>query len=95
MPEELIEDKNGMKIRKLAELRTVTNKDYEDAMLSRVDEFKEKKGEKSQFNDTIQNTFFKALSTALDLKVQVDKALGKENLKKLQKAIDDILLLGL
>jgi hypothetical protein len=95
MPEALIEDKDGMKIRKLAELRTSTDKDYEDAMLKRVDEFKEKKGEKSQFNDVIQNTFFKALSTALDLKVQVDKALGKENLKKLHKAIDDILLLGL
>ncbi|MFX1452325.1 MAG: hypothetical protein ACFFCM_15915 [Promethearchaeota archaeon] len=95
MPEEYVEDKNGMKIRKLAELRTVTNKDYEEAMLKRVDEFKEKKQEKSQFNDALQNTFFKAFSAALDLKVQVDKALGEENLKKLHKAIDDILLLGL
>ncbi|MFX0000168.1 MAG: hypothetical protein ACFE9Q_14485 [Candidatus Hodarchaeota archaeon] len=95
MPEEFIEDKNGMKIRKLAELRTVTNKDYEEAMIRRVDEFKEQKKEKSQFNDVLQNTFFKALSTAFDLKVQVDKALGEENLKKLHKAIDDILLLGL
>jgi len=95
MPEDVVEDKNGMKIRKLAELRTVTNKDYEEAMLKRVDEFKEQKKEKSQFNDVLQNTFFKALNTALDLKVQVDKTLGEENLKKLHKAIDDILLLGL
>ncbi|MFX1593347.1 MAG: hypothetical protein ACFFB6_13900 [Promethearchaeota archaeon] len=95
MPEEFVEDKDGMKIRKLAQLRTSTAKDYEEAMLRRVDEFKEQKGEKSQFNDILQNTFFKALSTALDLKVQVDKALGKDNLKKLHKAIDDILLLGL
>jgi len=95
MPEELVEDKDGMKIRKLAELRTVTNKDYEEAMLRRVDEFKAQKKESSQFNDVLQNTFFKALSTAFDLKVQVDKALGKDNLKKLHKAIDDILLLGL
>jgi len=95
MPEEFVEDKNGMKIRKLAELRTVTDKDYEAAMLKRVDEFKETKKEKSQFNDVLQNTFFKALSTALDLKVQVDKALGEDNLKKLHKAIDEILLLGL
>ena len=95
MPEEFVEDKDGMKIRKLAELRTVTNKDYEEVMLKRVDEFKETKGEKSQFNDVLQNTFFKALSTAFDLKVQVDKALGEDNLKKLHKAIDDILLLGL
>ncbi|MFX1391453.1 MAG: hypothetical protein ACFE9Z_15420 [Promethearchaeota archaeon] len=95
MPEEYVEDKDGMKIRKLAELRTVTNKDYEEAMLKRVDEFKQTKQEKSQFNDVLQNTFFKALSTAFDLKVQVDKALGEDNLKKLHKAIDDILLLGL
>ncbi|MFX1418191.1 MAG: hypothetical protein ACFE9N_04630 [Promethearchaeota archaeon] len=95
MPEEFVEDKDGMKIRKLAELRTVTDKDYEEAMLKRVDEFKEKEKDKSQFNDVLQNTFFKALSTALDLKVQVDKALGEDNLKKLRKAIDDILLLGL
>ncbi|MFX0038735.1 MAG: hypothetical protein ACFE9C_06720 [Candidatus Hodarchaeota archaeon] len=95
MPEEIIEDKNGMKIRKLAELRTSTAKDYEDAMLKRVEEFKDVKGDKSGFNNMLQNTFFKALSTALDLKVQVDKALGEDNLKKLRKAIDDILLLGL
>ncbi|MFX1365356.1 MAG: hypothetical protein ACFE9Y_10620 [Promethearchaeota archaeon] len=95
MPEDLVEDKDGMKIRKLAELRTVTNKDYEEAMLRRVDEFKEIKKEKSQFNDVLQNSFFTALSTAFDLKVQVDKALGKDNLKKLHKAIDEILLLGL
>ncbi len=95
MPEEFVEDKDGMKIRKLAELRTVTNKDYEEAMIKRVDEFKEQKKEKSQFNDVLQNTFFKALSTAFDLKVQVDKAIGEDNLKKLHKAIDEILLLGL
>ena len=95
MPEEFVEDKDGMKIRKLADLRTVTDKDYEEAMLKRVDEFKQTKQEKSQFNDVLQNTFFKALSTALDLKVQVDKALGEDNLKKLHKALDDILLLGL
>ncbi|MFX0144500.1 MAG: hypothetical protein ACFE9C_10515 [Candidatus Hodarchaeota archaeon] len=95
MPEEIVEDKDGMKIRKLAELRTSTAKGYEDAMLKRVEEFKDVKGEKSGFNNMLQNTFFKALSTALDLKVQVDKALGEDNLKKLRKTIDDILLLGL
>ncbi|UCC20999.1 MAG: hypothetical protein JSV62_06870 [Promethearchaeota archaeon] len=95
MPEEFVEDKDGMKIRKLAELRTVTDKDYETAMLRRVEEFKEKEKDKSQFNDALQNAIFKALSTALDLKVQVDKALGEDNLKKLRKAIDDILLIGL
>ncbi len=95
MPEEIVEDKEGMKIRKLAELRTSTAKDYEEAMLKRVEEFKDVKGDKSGFNNMLQNSFFKALSTALDLKVEVDKALGEDNLKKLRKAIDDILLLGL
>ncbi|MCK4370963.1 MAG: hypothetical protein KAW03_07830 [Candidatus Lokiarchaeota archaeon] len=95
MSEEYVEDKDGMKIRKLAELKTITTKDYEEAMLRRVEEFKHAKGQDSQFNDILQNTFFKAFSTVLDLKLQVDKTLGEENLKKLQKAIDDILLLGL
>ncbi|MFX0104783.1 MAG: hypothetical protein ACFE75_04780 [Candidatus Hodarchaeota archaeon] len=95
MPKDFVEDKDGMKIRKLAELRTSTAEDYEDAMLRRVEEFKEVKGDKSGFNNFLQNSVFKAISTALDLKVQVDKALGEENLKKLHKAIDDILLLGL
>ena len=95
MSEEYVEDKDGMKIRKLAKLKTVTTKDYEEAMLRRVEEFKHAKGQDSQFNDFLQNTFFKAFSTALDLKLQVDKTLGEENLKKLHKAIDDILLLGL
>ncbi len=95
MSEEYVEDKDGMKIRKLAELKTTTTKDYEEAMLRRVEEFKHVKGQDSQFNDFLQNTFFKAFSTALDLKLQVDKVLGEENIKKLHKAIDDILLLGL
>ena len=46
MSEEIVEDKDGMKIRKLAELRTNTAKEYEEAMLRRVDEFKDIKGDK-------------------------------------------------
>ncbi|KKN18280.1 hypothetical protein LCGC14_0957420 [marine sediment metagenome] len=95
MPEESVEDKEGMKIRKLVELRTDTAKEYETAMLSRVNEFKVKNAGESQFNDVVQNTIVKAFSTILDLKLQVDKALGEENLKKVRKVIDDILLTGL
>jgi len=95
MSEEFVEDKDGMKIRKLTELKTSTAKEYEDIMLSRVEEFKNKNAEKSQFNDFFQNTFVKAFSTILDMKLEVDKALGEENIKKVRKAIDDILLLGL
>ncbi len=95
MPEELVEDKDGMKIRKLAELRTDTAKEYEEAMLKRVDEFKEEYKEKSQFNDFLQNTIFSSLGTLLDLKVKADEVLGEENLKKVHKIIDNILFFGL
>lgn len=95
MSEEFIETKDGMKIRKLAELRTTTAKEYEEVMLSRVEEFKNKNKEKSQFNDFFQNTLVKAFSTILDLKLQVDKTLGEESLKKVRNVIDDILLAGL
>ncbi len=39
--------------------------------------------------------FSSRVSVALDLKLEVDKALGEENLKKVHKVIDDILLMGL
>ena len=95
MPEESVTDKEGMKIRKLVELRTNTAKEYEDAMLSRVDEFKDKNAGESSFNNVVQNTIVQAFGTILDLKLQVDKALGEENVKKVRKVIDDILLTGL
>jgi hypothetical protein len=95
MPEEVIETKEGLKIRKLAELKTNAEKDYEEAMLKRVEYFKEQNEKKSGFNSTLQNTFFKAFSTALDLKVNFDKALGEENLKKIHEVIENILLFGL
>ncbi|MFX0019277.1 MAG: hypothetical protein ACFFAK_07785 [Promethearchaeota archaeon] len=95
MSEEIIETKDGLKLRKLAELKTSAEKDYEDAMLNRVEYFRKKNEKKSGFNSTLQNTFFKAFSTALDLKVNIDKALGEENLKKIHEVIDNILLFGL
>ena len=95
MSDELIEDKDGMKIRKLVELRTSTAKEYEDVMLSRVEEFKDIKGDKSGFNNAIQNTIVKTFSTILDLKLEVEKALGEDNVKKIREALDNILLLGL
>lgn len=64
-------------------------------MLSRVEEFKEKNAGQSQFNNLVQNTNVKALSIILDVKLQVDKILGEENLNKVRKVIDDILLTGL
>ncbi len=95
MSDDNVEIKDGMKIRKLTELRTNTAKAYEDAMLSRVEEFKVKNKNESQFNDVIQNTIVQAFSSLLDIKLQVDKVIGEENLKKVHKVINDILLTGL
>ncbi|MFX1586636.1 MAG: hypothetical protein ACFFC1_00660 [Promethearchaeota archaeon] len=95
MSEEIIETKDGLKLRKLADLKTSAEKEYEDAMLNRVEYFKKKNEAKSGFNSILQNTFFKAFSNALDLKVNIDKALGEENLKKIHDVIDNILLFGL
>lgn len=95
MSEEIVEDKDGMKIRKLAELRTNTAKEYEEAMLRRVDEFKDIKGDKSGFNNILQNTLVSGVDFFLGLKTKVDESLGEENVKKVHKILDNILLLGL
>jgi hypothetical protein len=95
MSAEFIEDKNGMKIRKLVELKTTTADEYQQAMLDRVDYFKKKNQEKSQFNSVIQNTVINAVTTILNVKENIDKAIGEENLKKVHKILDNILLFGL
>jgi hypothetical protein len=95
MSSEFVEDKNGMKLRKLVELKTDTAKEYQDAMIGRVEYFKKKNQEKSQFNSVIQNTIINSLTTILNLKQNIDKAIGEENLKKVHQVIDNILLFGL
>ena len=95
MTDNVIETNDGMKIRKLAELRTNTAKEYEDVMLSRVEEFKNKNAGSSSFNNTVQNTIVQAFSSLLDIKLQVDKVIGVDNLKKVHKVIDNLLLVGL
>ena len=95
MSDEYIEDKDGKKIRKLVELKTSTAKEYEQIMLDRVEEFKNKNAEKSVFNNFVQNTLVTGVGTLLNLKVKVDEALGEDNLKKMHEAIDKILLIGL
>jgi hypothetical protein len=64
-------------------------------MLKRVEYFAKKNAEKSVFNNLIQNTVVKSLSTILDLKVKTDKAIGEENIKKFNKAVEELLLFGL
>jgi len=91
----MVEEESEFKIRELIELDTTTAKEYEEAMLKRVDYFAKKNAEKSIFNNFIQNTVVKGLSTLLDFKVKIDESLGEENLKKVNDVIDKILLLGL
>jgi hypothetical protein len=95
MVDEVIKTKDGLKLRKLVELKTTTAEEYQDAMLDRVEYFKEQNQQKSIFNSTIQNTVVQGLSTMLNLKVQVEKALGEDNMKKVQEFIDQFLLFGL
>ena len=95
MSDEYIEDKEGKKIRKLVKLKTSTAKEYEQIMLDRIEEFKNKNAEKSVFNNFVQNTLVTGIGTLLNLKVKVDEALGEDNLKKVHDAVDKILLLGL
>ena len=95
MSGEFIEIKDGMKIRKLTEMRNSTAKEYEDAMLRRVEEFKDSKGDKSGFNNILQNALVSASEIFIGLKKEVDKALGEENAKKMHEVVDNILLLGL
>ena len=95
MSDDNVEIKDGFKIRKLTELRTNTAKEYEDVMLSRVEEFKNKNAEKSIYNNFIQNTIVSGIGGLLNLKIQIEKSLGEENVKKITDTIDKILLIGL
>ena len=95
MVDEVIETKDGLKLRKLVELKTDTAEEYQKAMLDRVEYFKDKNLEKSQFNSTVQNTVIQALGTILDLKIQAEKTLGEETAKKVHEFLDNFLLFGL
>lgn len=89
------EGSDNFKVRKLVELDTATAKEYEEAMLHRVEYFAKKNAEKSIFNSLVQNTLVKGLGTILDLKVKVDQSLGEENMKKVHDVFNKILMLGL
>ncbi len=95
MSSDNVEVKDGMKIRKLTELKTGAEKEYEEAMLKRVEYFKKQNAKKSGFNSLLENTLFTTFSSILDLKLNIDKAIGEENLKKVHKVIDEVLLFGL
>ena len=95
MSSENVEIKDGLKIRKLTKLKTGAEQDYEEAMLKRVEYFKKQNAKKSGFNNIVENTLFSTFSSILDLKLNIDKAIGEENLKKIHKVLDEVLLFGL
>ncbi|TET02997.1 MAG: hypothetical protein E3J90_02285 [Promethearchaeota archaeon] len=95
MVDEVIETKDGLKLRKLVELKTSTADEYQNAMLDRVEYFKKQNEKKSIFNSTIQNTVVQTLSTVLDLKIQLEKSISQKNLKKVHDFLDEFLLFGL
>ena len=95
MVDKVIETKDGLKLRKLVELKTSTADEYQFAMLYLLDYFKKQNEKKSIFNSTIQNTVVSTLSTVLDLKIQLEKSLGEENMKKVHDFLDEFLLFGL
>lgn len=88
-------EESEVKLTELIELNTSAAKEYEEAMLNRVEYFAKKNAEKSIFNNFMQNTVVKGLSTLLDLKVKIDESLGKENLKKVHDVLDQVFLFGL
>lgn len=90
---ETIINKDGLKLRKLTELRQTAGSEYQKAMLGRVDEFAEK-SKNSIYNNFIENTVVKGLSTILDLKVKIDEMLG-ENKGKVHGMLEKLLLFGI
>jgi len=83
------------KVKEAVEVDLNAGQEYQEVMMKRVDYFAKKNAEKSVFNNFMQNTVVKSLSTILDLKVKIDNALGEENLKKIHDVFDELLLFGL
>lgn len=92
--EEYVDPETGLKLRKLTSLRKSAAKEYEEAMLKRVDYFAEKHAENSIFNNFLENTLVKGLSSLLEVKTKVDDMLG-ENKEKMHEVIEKVLLFGL
>ncbi|MBD3341821.1 MAG: hypothetical protein GF353_22140 [Candidatus Lokiarchaeota archaeon] len=92
MGETFVDPETGMKIRKLTELRPTAAKEYQEAILHRVDHFAQKKD--SSFNNAVENTVVNVLKNLLNIKVKVDDLLG-DNREKVQDFVEKILFLGL
>ncbi len=90
--EEYIDTETGLKLRKLTELKPSAAKEYQDAILKRVDYFAQKKD--SSFNNFMENTVVSVLKGLLNFKVQADKMLG-DNKEKVHDIVEKVLLFGL
>ncbi|MGV9172426.1 MAG: hypothetical protein ACOC44_08185 [Promethearchaeia archaeon] len=90
----VVKNEDGLKIRKLTELRPTAGKEYKEAMLNRVDYFSEKYKNESIFNNITENTIVKGMSTILELKTKVDDMLG-DNKETVQDVLQKVLLFGL
>ncbi|TXT65531.1 MAG: hypothetical protein BAJALOKI1v1_420009 [Promethearchaeota archaeon] len=92
MSQEVVETEEGLKIRKLVDLRPSTAKEYQDAILNRVDHFSKRRD--SVFNDATENIIVKALQIGLQAKVKIDELLG-DNKDKIHEIVEKLLFLGL
>jgi hypothetical protein len=92
MSQEVIETEDGLKVRKLVDLRSTTAKEYQEAIVQRVDYFSKRKD--SVFNDMAENMIVQGLQFALKAKVQIDKLLA-ENKDKVHEVIEKLLFIGL
>lgn len=79
------------KFRTLTELKPSTAKEYQDAIIKRVDHFA--KTGTSTFNNAIENAVVTGASLFLNAKEKIDAMLGDELGEKVQSVIEKILLL--
>ena len=92
MSQEVIETKDGLKIRKLVDLTPSTAEEYKEAIVHRVEHFSKRRD--SVFNDFAENTIVQGLKLALQAKTKIDEMLG-DNKDKFHKILENVLLFGL
>ncbi len=92
MSQEVIETKDGLKVRKLIDLRPTTAKEYQDAIIKRVDYFSKRRD--SVFNDMAENIIVQGLQLGLQAKIKIDELLG-DNKDKIHDVVEKLLFMGL
>jgi hypothetical protein len=92
MSQEVIETEDGLKVRKLIDLRPTTAKEYQEAIIKRVDYFSKQRD--SAFNNIAENVIVQFLKFGLQAKVKLDELLG-DNTEKVKDFIEQLLFIGL